>query len=96
MTTRDQLVKDLKERLDAWNAEAAKWEGRASKAREDTVDRFDKLTEEARYQLRLLEGASAAAYDDAAKGAQEAWEALAEAFEKARAHFEKRGTKTRA
>ena len=95
MKTRDQLVDDLKGRLDRWNAEAAKWEARALKARDAQLAAFEARREEALYQMKLLEKASGAAFDDVAKGAEAAWKALGEAFESARHHFERSG-KTKA
>src|SRR4051794_39609339 len=89
MKNRDQFVNDLKARLDRWNAEAAKWEVRATKARDEQLAAFNARREEALYQLKLLEKASSAAFDDAARGAESAWHALDQAFDKARAHFEK-------
>lgn len=89
MKTRDEFVSDLKERLDRWNAEAAKWEARAARAREDQLAAFNARRDEALYQLKLLEKASSAAFEDAARGAEGAWRALSQAFEDARAHFEK-------
>ena len=89
MKNRDQFVSDLKERLDRWNAQAAKWEARAARAREDQLAAFNARRDEALYQLKLLEKASSAAFEDAARGAEGAWQALSQAFDDARAHFEK-------
>lgn len=89
MKNRDEFVSDLKERLDRWNAEAAKWEARAARAREDQLAAFKARRDEALYQLKLLEKASSAAFEDAARGAEAAWRALSQAFDDARAHFEK-------
>ena len=96
MPKRDEFVNDLKERLDRWNGEAAKWEARAQKARDEQLAAFQARREEALYQMKLLEGASSAAFDDVARGAEKAWKALGEAFESARHHFEKSPGKTKA
>lgn len=89
MSKRDEFVNDLKQRLDRWNLEAAKWEARAERARADQLDAFQSRRDEALYQMKLLENASVAAFDDVARGAEAAWKALGEAFETARTHFEK-------
>jgi hypothetical protein len=96
MKNRDQFVNDLKARLDRWNLEAEKWEARGGRLRADQAKAFHARRDEALYQLRLLEMASSAAFDDAAAGAEKAWKALAEAFEKAYTHFEKAPQKKKA
>jgi len=95
MTNRDQFVSDLKSRLDRWNAEVAKWEARAERSRDDYLATYQAKRDEALYQLKLLEKASASAYDDVAKGADEAWKALSQAYEKASTHFAKSQSKAR-
>lgn len=95
-TTRDQYVEQLKARLDRWNAEMAVFETKAKAAREeagkryeDDLNRLRAQREKALYQLKLLEGASAAAWQDFRRGADEAWDLLGAAVSKARTHFEK-------
>jgi len=95
MKNRDQLVKDLKDRLDQWNAQAAQWEAHAQKSRDEYLAAYGARRDEALYQLKLLEKASASAYEEVAKGADTAWKALGEAYEKALKHFEKSGPKAR-
>ncbi|HTS85257.1 MAG TPA: hypothetical protein VLT60_00675 [Usitatibacter sp.] len=89
MTQRDQFVEDLKSRLDRWNAHAAQWEEHARKSRDEYLVKYNERRDQALYQLKLLEKASEAAYGDVAKGADQAWKALSEAYEKAVEHFEK-------
>jgi hypothetical protein len=96
MRTRDEYVAGLKGRLDRWNADAGKWEAQARVAHADMKKRYDKQLEtlrerreEALYNLNLVEKASATAWQDLAKGADEAWERMQEAFATARSHFEK-------
>ncbi len=96
MKSRDEYVNDLKERLDRWNLEAEKWEARVQRARDDQLAAFQARRDEALYQMKLLEKASSAAYDDVARGAEKAWKELAAAFESARVHFEKSPRKTKA
>ena len=89
MKTRDEYVKQLKARLDQWNAEAAKWEAQASTTRAKQLEAFRLQRDEALYKLKLIENASASAWQDLAKGADAAWDRLQEAAAKARTHFEK-------
>ena len=98
MTTRDEYVTTLKNQLDRWNAEAARWEEQARAARADFKKACDKQLktlaerrEEARYNLKLLEGASANAWTELQRGADLAWKNMREATDKARAHFSKAG-----
>jgi hypothetical protein len=98
MTTRDDYVEKLKARLDHWNAEVAKWEAQAKGAQADMKERYAReldvlkaQRELALYNLKLLEGASATAWVELRKGADEAWDRMQSAVAAARTHFEKRG-----
>lgn len=95
MNNRDEYVAKLKERLDKWNAEAAKWEVRASSVKSQQLIEYRAQRDKALYNLKLLEGASASAWTDLAKGADEAWDRMQAAFDKARVHFEKSNTAAR-
>lgn len=95
--TRDEYVKNLKDQLDRWNADMSKWETQAKGAQDDLKKRYatqlDTLREQrekAAYQLRLLEGASATAWSEFTKGADEALDRMREAVTKARSHFDKK------
>jgi hypothetical protein len=97
MKTRDECVKELKTQLDRWNGEINQWERQAKSAKADMKKRYDKdlvalqaQREKALYNLKLLEGASATAWNDFTKGADEAWERMREAVAQARTHFEKK------
>lgn len=97
MRTRDEYVAGLKGRLDRWNADAGKWEAQARVARADMKKRYDKQLEtlrerreEALYTLNLVEKASATAWQDLSRGADEAWERMQEAITTAASHFEKK------
>jgi hypothetical protein len=96
MKNRDEFVNHLKARLDRWNDQAAKWEETAHRVRTTHLAAFDARREDALYQLKLLERASTEAYEDAVVGAENAWKALAEAFDTARSHFEKAPSKKKA
>ena len=96
MKKREEYVKNLKEQMDRWNADLSKWEVQAKTAQADMKNRYDKQLEALRaqremahYNLRLLESASATAWNDFTKGADEAWERMREGVAKARSHFEK-------
>jgi hypothetical protein len=89
MKSRDEYVKQLKARLDQWNVEATKWEAQANMAKAKQLETFRLQRDEALYKLKLLENASASAWQDFAKGADAAWDSLQEAAAKARTHFEK-------
>jgi multidrug resistance efflux pump len=98
MTTRDDYIEKLKSQLDHWNAEVTKWEAQAQAAQADLKERYAReldvlkaQRELARYNLRLLEGASATAWVELRKGADDAWDRMQSAIAAARAHFEKRG-----
>ena len=95
MKNRDEYVAKLKERLDQWNAEAAKWEKRANSLKSQQLAEYRAQRDKALYNLKLLEGASASAWTDLTKGADEAWDRMQAAFDKARVHFEKSNTAPR-
>jgi hypothetical protein len=86
----------MKSQLDAWNVEMAKWEEKAKTAQAEMKPEIDRQMallkeqgEKARYQMKLLQAAAGDAWVDMSKGADEAWAAMREAFEKASTHFKK-------
>jgi hypothetical protein len=94
---RDAYMQKLKSQLDHWNVEAARWEAQMREAqgrlRDEYARQLEQLKsrrEEVLYQLRLLQNASAAAWSDMRRGADQAWKSMQEAFERARSHFEKK------
>lgn len=96
MKTRDEYVAGLKRRLDEWNADMARWEAQSKAARADAaqlcakeLDAVRARREQALYQMKLLQGASASAWTDFSRGADESWERMHEAMTAARRHFEK-------
>jgi len=98
MTTRDEYVASLKKQIDQWNAEITRWENRAGAAKQSMSERIRPVLqkvqaegERSRYTLRLLEGASTAAWDDMKAGADEAFLHMQAAMKDARAHFEAAG-----
>jgi len=93
---RDQFVAKLKERLDAWNARVGKWEEASRSARNEQIAEYHSRRDAALYNLKLLEGASSAAWADIAAGADDAWNRMEKAFDEARVHFEKTSRKAKA
>ena len=96
MSKRDEYVATLKKQLDRWNEDVSRWEAQARTAQADLrkscesqLKVLEERREEARYNLRLLQGASASAWTDLQGGADAAWSRMREAVDKARAHFEK-------
>jgi hypothetical protein len=96
MKTRDQYVAKLKGRLDLWNARIAQFEKSAGAAQSQQLKEYRAQRERALYNLKLLENASTAAWQDLAKGADEAWSRIQAAFDDARNHFEKTPPKAKA
>ena len=96
MKTRDEYVGTLKTQLDRWNTEIGRWETQAQAATKEARKRYLKelkkleaQREKALYTLRLVEGASASAWDDLRAGTDDAWARMNDALKQARTHFEK-------
>ena len=97
MTTRDEYVEKLKAQLDQWNAKMSAWEAKAREAQAEAKLEYEKQLEHLRaqrdaamHQMKLVQNASLEAWQELARGAEGAWQAMRDAFEKARSHFEKR------
>ena len=95
--TRDEYVARLKAQLDRWNEDVARWEAQAKVAQADAKKRLEEQLallraqrENALYNLTLLQKASATAWTDLSRGADQAWEKMRAAVDKARTHFEKK------
>ncbi len=96
MSTRDAYVEKLKAQLDQWNAQIAEWEARGKKAQADThlehekqLAAYRQQRDQALEQLKKVQGASAEAWQELARGADEAWDRMKDAFEKAGSQFRK-------
>ncbi len=94
MSQRDEYVEKMKAQLDHWNADMAKWEAKAREAQAGARAEYERQLkalrdqrEQAAYQLKLLQAAAGSAWVDMARGVDEAWERMREAFEKAATHF---------
>ena len=97
MASRDEFIEKLKSQLDHWNAEVARWEEKAKTAQTQMQAESAKQLaalrsqrEKALDQLKQLQNASAAAWNDAMRGAEQAWKEMGDAWTKARSHFEKK------
>ena len=94
---RDEYVQKLKQQLDEWNGEAAKWEAKTREAQatmkaeaERQMAALNSRRDEALYQMKLLQNASTDAWRDVMSGADQAWKDLQAAVDRARSHFEKK------
>jgi hypothetical protein len=94
---RDEYVQKLKTQIDKWNAEAGHWEAQMQaaqgKVREEYAKQLGQVKrrrEEMLRQMKLLQNASADAWSDLMRGADQAWKSMQEAFDSARSHFGKK------
>lgn len=96
MMQRDEYIQKLKTQLDEWNAEMAKWEAKAASAQADArpeyerqLETFRRQRDEGLEQMRKLQAAAGNAWQEFARGTEEAWKKMQESFEKARSHWYK-------
>jgi len=96
MATRNEYIEQLKQRLDHWNTEITKWEGKAKVAKTDMRIEYEMQLETLRKQreattakLKELQASSGDAWKEMKVGIDAAWTAMQEAFEKAASHFQK-------
>lgn len=96
MDRRDEYVGRLKEQLDQWNAEIAKWESKTRDAQsgmradyEKQLQAFRQQRDQALEQMRRLQSATGDAWMDLMRGTDDAWAKMREAFDRARSHFQK-------
>ena len=94
MKNRDEYIEKMKAQLEQWEKQMAIWEAAALEATADakielekqmgiTRSRLDDMV----YRMELLKGASTEAWQEIARGADEARKTMQDAFEKARIHF---------
>ncbi len=79
MPNRDEYVNKLKAQIDAWNAEAARWEQKAKAANEEMRLEFQR-------QVEIFRKRSEDALADLSKTLQ----AMKDAFERARREFDRK------
>jgi len=96
MVNREEYLEKLKQQLDQWNAEMANWEAKTREAQsslraeyERQIAAYRSKRDQAIEELRKVQSASSEGWKELARGADEAWEKMTEAFEKARSRFEK-------
>lgn len=96
MVNRDEYVEKLKQQLDQWNAEMAKWEAKTKEAQstmraeyERQLAAYRSKRDHAIEQLGKVQSASGEAWREFARAADEAWAKMSEAFDKASSHFKK-------
>lgn len=95
--TRDEYIARLKTQLDRWNEDVSRFEAKAKATGKGLAERYEReldvlksQRELARYNLRLLEDASGAAWKDLQEGADDAWERMRAAVGSASAWFDKK------
>ena len=91
---REDYVRRFKPQIDAWNADMARWEGKAGEAKAGIQERLSReldvlkaQRELARYNLRMLESASTGAWAELRQGADDAWDRMRLAAEAAATYF---------
>ena len=94
MNNRDEYVEKLKAQLDHWNSQMATWEAATREATAEAKIEMEKQVsimksrvDDLIYRMDLLKDASADAWQEIARGADEARKTMQDAFEKARFHF---------
>ena len=94
---RDEYVQKLKAQIEQWNVQAARWQtqmretqGRMHEEYARQLEQLKSQRDDMLYRLKLLQGASAGAWGDVRRGADQAWKSMQEAFERARSHFDKK------
>lgn len=96
MSTRNDYVESLKQNLDKWNADLAKWEAKAKVAKTDMQIEYEmqlealrKHRDEAMEKMKEIQSSSGEAWKDMVTGADAAWASMREAFDRATSHFQK-------
>jgi len=96
MTTREEYVQQLKNKLDEWNAKLDELKLQAKLAEMENREKLDMEIEtyqarrdEIRARLEEMRTSGEEAFDDLRQGAEQAFEALKESFYNARSHFKK-------
>jgi len=94
MINRDEYMRSLKAQLDQWERQSVAWETAARSATAEAKIELEKQigimksrADDMVYRMELLKGASADAWQEVARGADEARRTMQDAFDKARLHF---------
>jgi hypothetical protein len=96
MIKRDEFIQRLKGDIERLNAHLGQWQAKARAAGADARTRYDRQIavlgerrERALIKLREVQSSSAGAWQDVAGGANAAWKQMRQAFEQAKARFER-------
>ena len=94
MISREEYLKGLKAQLDQWERQSVAWESAARSATAEARIELEKQVgimksraDDMVYRMELMKSASADAWQEIARGADEARRTMQEAFEKARVKF---------
>jgi hypothetical protein len=94
MISREEYVKSLHAQLDQWERQTVAWETAARSATAEAKIELEKQigimksrADDMVYRMELLKGASADAWQEIARGADEARKTMQDAFEKARSRL---------
>jgi hypothetical protein len=94
MNGRDEYIEKLKAQLDQWERQTTMWETAAREATTEARTELEKQVgimksraDDLVYRMELMKGASADAWQEIARGADEARKTMQDAFEKARFRF---------
>ena len=90
---RDEYVRKLKEQIDQWNAQMAKWEAMSEDVKNKYLQQLDEVQvrrDDALKELQRIQSASADAWSQMMSGADTAFKEMREAFERAAKAFQKK------
>jgi hypothetical protein len=94
MISREEYIKSLKAQLDQWERQTTMWESAARSATAEAKIELEKQVgimksraDDMVYRMELLKGASADAWQEIARAADEARKTMQDALEKARLRF---------
>lgn len=95
MVNREEYVAKMKAQLDHWSAQMVSWESAARGAKSEAQTEWRKQVgilrsriDDMAFRMELLKEASADAWQEVARGAEEARKAMQVSFERARAKFD--------
>ncbi len=91
---KDDFIEKLKKELDEWRDKLTQLEAKANSVQADVKQQYDttvadlrQKAQEGEKKVNELTGASASAWQDLQKGAEEAWKSLADSFKQASSRF---------
>lgn len=96
MNSREETVQNLKLKLDEWNTKIDELEVQAKLAEmqnrekfESEIARMKQKRDEIKDRLENMPESGQKAFEELRQGAEQAWDALSDAYQKARSHFSK-------